>query len=355
MRATCCGAEVNDKGFRRALVRIVSEGPAEGTQGILVAAVLVVLIGIIGWVDYTTGSGITFVAVYVVPVVAGAVFCRTLEATLVAAAASIVWSISTTYTTGDDLLQWKFPANSILRFLILGFIVVLLSTLRDALLEARRSEQRSQDFLAFAAHQLRTPTAAASAAAQSLLARGGDPEDEEQLVRIAQETSRAGKLVASMLQFLRMDHTRGMPRTIIDLNVVCQEAIKRSRDVAAELDIETSANGSRPPMVEANPEALIEALCCLLDNARRHARTGVNITMLVQDGTAKVVVTDDGPGLPSGQHERAFTPFVSIDGRGGTGLGLAIARGLVEGQGGTLTYADDAFVMRVPLSRNSAR
>ena len=346
---------MNQRGFRGALVRIVSEGPAEGAKGILVAALLLVLIGLIGWIDYTTGSGITFVAVYVVPVVAGSVFCNTRVAMIVAAAASIVWSISTTYTTGDGLLQWKFPANSVLRFLILSLIVLLLSALRDALFEARRSEQRSQDFLAFAAHQLRTPTAAASAAAQTLLARGGTPDDEEQLVRIAHETSRAGKLVAAILQFLRMDHTRELPRTTVDLDSVCQEAIDRSRGVSAIVDVHTSVDSRQPPTVEANSDALIEAVCCLLDNARRHARTTVTVKTAVHNGTAELAVADDGPGLPPGQQEQAFAPFVSIDGHGGTGLGLAIARGLVEGQRGTLTYDDGAFVIRVPLSRNGAR
>ena len=346
---------MQEKGFRPALLRIVTGAPAQGARGVVVAIVLIIAICAIGWVDYTTGSGITFVAVYLVPVVAGAVFCNSTLAGAVAGGAALAWSASTSYTTDGKIELGRFLANSALRFVILGLIVVLLSALRDALLEARESEQRSQDFLAFAAHQLRTPTAAASAAAQTLLARGGAPEDEELLVRIAQESSRAGRLVAAILQFLRMDHARGMPRTIVDLDAVCQEAVNRSRDVASMIDMRPTTDGQPAATVEANADALIEALCCLLDNARRHARSRVSVTTEVKDGAAQLVVADDGPGLPAGQHEQAFAPFVSIDGRGGTGLGLAIARGLVEGQGGTLNYVDDAFVLRVPLSRNGTR
>ena len=117
------------------------------------------------------------------------------------------------------------------------------------------------------------------------------------------------------------------------------------------MSISTSLEAQPAPIVNANLDALAEAVCCLLDNARRHARAGVVITSAVADGHAELTVADDGPGLPAGQHEVAFAPFVSIDAQGGTGLGLAIARGLVEGQDGTLTYEDSSFVMRVPLSR----
>ena len=337
--------------FRAAFLRIITRGPAAGGQGVAVAVVLIAAIGAIGAIDYASGSGITFGAVYLVPVVAAGVWCTTLQATVVAAAAAVVWSGAGALLTDEQLWGVNFPTNSILRFFILGLIVVLLSALRDALLEARRSEQRSQDFLAFAAHQLRTPTAAASTAAQTLLARGGSPEDEELLVRIAHETTRAGRLVGSVLQYLRMHHHRGVTRTAVDLDAVCREALDRSRDAAAVVTVEAFVGGSQRPVVEANADALIEAVCCLLDNARRHARSTVHVRTAVADGNARLIVADDGPGLPAGHDEQAFEPFVSIDGHGGTGLGLAIARGLVEGQGGTLAYDDGDFVVQLPLGR----
>jgi signal transduction histidine kinase len=57
---------------------------------------------------------------------------------------------------------------------------------------------------------------------------------------------------------------------------------------------------------------------------------------------------DDGPGLPERVAERAFDPFVVLDGHGGSGLGLAIARGIARAHGGDLTYEDGRFVLRLP-------
>ena len=331
------------------LLRLITRGPVLGGPGVVLAALLVLALALIGVLDYASGSGITFVAVYLVPVVAAGVFCTAVLATLIAAMAAIVWSAATVWTTGDPLLGVRFPANSVLRFVILELIVLLLVALRDALLEARQSEQRSQDFLAFAAHQLRTPTAAASTAAQTLLARGGAPDDEELLLRIAHETTRAGRLVGSVLQYLRMHHHSGLPRAHVALDDVCREAIDRSRDAASVVSIKALIGADPAPTVDANADALIEAVCCLVDNGRRHARTAVYIRSAVIDGHATLVVGDDGPGLPPNHDEQAFEPFVSIDGHGGTGLGLAIARGLVEGQDGTLTYEEGDFVIRLPL------
>jgi len=340
---------------RDALVRTITRGPAVGTQAIAVVAVLVVSILVIGAIDSATGTGITFGPLYLVPVLAAAALCATRVAMGVAATGAIAWSIASYFASDRDLPGLRISANSVLRFLIFGLVVLLIAALRDAVHDARQSEQRSQDFLAFAAHQLRTPTAAASTAAQTLLAHGGTPENEELLVRIAQETRRAGRLVASILQYLRMHHHSGLPRTPINLDAVCREAIDRSRDVASMVTMMPCDGETSPPVVNANADALIEAVCCLLDNARRHARSTVQLRTNVHDSAAELIVSDDGPGLPPGHQEEVFAPFVSIDGRGGTGLGLAIARGLVEGQDGTLDYEGGDFVIRVPLESSPSR
>ena len=157
---------------RDALVRTITRGPAVGTQALAVVTVLVVLILVIGLTDDATGTGITFGPLYLVPVLAAAALCATTLALGVAATAAITWSIVSYYSGDQENPLLRITENSVLRFFIFGLVVVLIAALRDALLDARESDQRSQDFLAFAAHQLRTPTAAASTAAQTLLAHG---------------------------------------------------------------------------------------------------------------------------------------------------------------------------------------
>jgi signal transduction histidine kinase len=61
----------------------------------------------------------------------------------------------------------------------------------------------------------------------------------------------------------------------------------------------------------------------------------------------RVVVADDGPGVPDTEVEQVFARFVSLDGRGGSGLGLPIARSLARSMGGELRY-DEGFVLELP-------
>ncbi|MEW1957102.1 HAMP domain-containing sensor histidine kinase [Kineococcus sp. NPDC059986] len=80
---------------------------------------------------------------------------------------------------------------------------------------------------------------------------------------------------------------------------------------------------------------LAQVLDVLLDNALRHAGTGVQVSLSETDGVVEVLVDDDGPGIPVEDRPAALQRFWS--GRGGTGLGLAIADRLVRGHGGELT------------------
>jgi signal transduction histidine kinase len=336
--------------FRSRLLVVVAREPASAVRRATIAVALVALLTATGIVQSASGSTVTFGVAYLVPVLAAAVFCGAALAAAVAFSAALVWSLADAFISGHDELL-RIAANTLLRFVILGVVVVLVAALRDALLEARRAERRSQDFLAFAAHQLRTPTAAASAAAQTLLARGRPEEDEDLLVGIVHETARAGRLVRAVLQFLRSDHQGDLPRSTISIDNVCREAVARSREAASIVSLETHLGPEAAATVEVNAEALIEAVCCLVENGARHARSTVSITANNGGRSVEIAVADDGPGLPAGHEEEAFAPFVSLDGRGGTGLGLAIARGLVEGQGGTLQYDAGSFVLRLPVKR----
>jgi signal transduction histidine kinase len=99
----------------------------------------------------------------------------------------------------------------------------------------------------------------------------------------------------------------------------------------------------------------------LLDNAGRHARSAVVVTVRRDgDRNAVVEVGDDGDGVPAGDRERIFERFVRLDEArarddGGAGLGLAIARDVAARHGGTLTVRDAPtggalFELRLPIA-----
>ncbi len=90
---------------------------------------------------------------------------------------------------------------------------------------------------------------------------------------------------------------------------------------------------------EAEPHYLRRALSNLLTNAMRHAETRVQVSFVIEGDRARLLVDDDGPGVPEEAWERVFTPFLRLDdsrtrASGGHGLGLSIVRRIIYWHGG---------------------
>ena len=218
---------------------------------------------------------------------------------------------------------------------------------RAAEADARDAEATSRRFLADAAHQLRTPVAGLRASVDSLM-RTSDPDQVDQLLEnLARETARTGRLVNSLLRVAELDRGEPIDRARVDLVRIARAEVERARILAPALEI-----GINEPdgaiEVEGNGDAIAEALSNLLDNARRHARTSVRVTVGESCDDAVVAVRDDGLPVPEGLEERVFDRFASFDDRGGSGLGLPIARSIARSHGGDVVYEDRAFALLLP-------
>jgi signal transduction histidine kinase len=143
----------------------------------------------------------------------------------------------------------------------------------------------------------------------------------------------------------------------VDLDdVVERAAVDRRRPGGPPVE----TRGVRPVQVTGDEAQLARAVGNLLDNAVRHARSGVTVTLEEGEGRAVLTVADDGPGVPPEARELAFERFTRLDDArsadGGAGLGLAIARDIARRHGGDLFLASGGppggrFVLMLPVPR----
>lgn len=223
----------------------------------------------------------------------------------------------------------------------------MIDALDDAVTEARDAEARSRRFLADAAHQLRTPLTGLRASAETLLANPDGPDRDRMAANVAREAARLSRLVSSLLRVARLDRGEPLDQQPTDLCALLSSELDRQQSLAPGIAFTLSTPPeARATMITCDPDAIREAVANLLDNARRHARTAVTVEVRPEFGAVRVLVDDDGPGVPDVVADTLFDRFVSTD--GGSGLGLPIARGIVQAHGGRLVWDRDRFVLTLP-------
>jgi two-component system OmpR family sensor kinase len=201
-----------------------------------------------------------------------------------------------------------------------------------------------QRFVADASHELRTPLSTIRTNAEFLRQRSDATlaDRSAAIDDIVSEAERMSKLVDGLLVLARADAGVPIERRPVDLRAVAAEEARRVRPpgrVREEVGpVRVTADGSA--LVSGDAEALGRVVRSLLENAFRHGKPPVGITVAKRDGAVALEVRDAGTGLPSGSEERIFERFYRADPARtgeGTGLGLAIARAIVEAHGGTIS------------------
>ena len=215
-------------------------------------------------------------------------------------------------------------------------LAVTLNGMLDRL-DAGRARQR--EFVGDAAHELRSPLANMRTqleVAQRLGEKADWPAVADDLLT---DTARLSRLVDDLLLLARSDETAGLVRAEpVDLASLAVEVAERYPKTTVD-----AVEGEC--WVVGEPEALRRIVGNLLDNAVRHARSTVSVTVRPGGAYQVIVVADDGPGIPAEDRGRVFERFTRLDDArardaGGAGLGLAIVRQLVRRHGGTVTLAE---------------
>ncbi len=230
----------------------------------------------------------------------------------------------------------------------------MLSRLQGTQARLTRTLDEQRRFAADASHELRTPLTALRGDLEFLQAHDPPPEERDAiLAEMTEATLRMARMAEGLLSLARLDAGRRAQSKVIDI----PELLRSIIDPGERLELPAEVDGLH---VVGDPDSIYGIFSNLIENARKY---GGDLTVgLTHDAERiRVVVSDDGPGIPAEDRERVFDRF--FRGRdmrnepGGVGLGLAIAQGAAEAAEGSLTLlpTDAGTAFEVVLPRQTVR
>jgi two-component system OmpR family sensor kinase len=249
--------------------------------------------------------------------------------------------------TAEEIARTRDPSRVVPQSEADDEVSELARTLQGMLreLDAARGETeamlvRQRRFVADASHELRTPLTSVLVNLE-LLAESLHGDQGEAARSALRSSQRMRRLVADLLLLARTDVGRVIPHEPCDLALIVVEAASELGPVSEAHEISLDVERAGPVLVEGSRDELHRLTINLLENALRHTPAGTEIRVssrLDGDGQARLVVEDDGPGVPEHLRETLFERFVRGSGdRGGSfGLGLAIVRAVAETHGGSV-------------------
>jgi two-component system nitrogen regulation sensor histidine kinase NtrY len=147
-------------------------------------------------------------------------------------------------------------------------------------------------------------------------------------------------LVDEFSQFARMPAPRAVST---DVHALLDDALSLYRGLLSELEIRTHYEACLP-RVSIDPEQIRRVIHNLVDNAieamDRHGVIDIETRHDAKNNLVRIVVADNGPGIPAAEREKLFLPYYSTKQRG-SGLGLAIVRRIVAEHGGSIDVTDN--------------
>jgi two-component system sensor histidine kinase VicK len=216
--------------------------------------------------------------------------------------------------------------------------------------DRERRERAEREFVANAAHELRTPTAAILTAAEVLQAGAkDDPAAREQFIdHIAREAARLSRLSTAMLVLARAQTgAEPLERAPVPLADMLDEARAGiDRDARVTIDCPSDL------VVLADADLAYQLFSNVMANAGKHGGGDVAVEAVASGDHAVVAISDGGPGIDPAHRDRVFDRFYRVGPRGsdGFGLGLAIARDVATALGGSVDVTGNGGGTRVEVT-----
>ncbi len=205
--------------------------------------------------------------------------------------------------------------------------------LRDMSERMRNLVDERTHMLEAISHDLRTPLTRLRLRAERL-------PDVGTQANMLQDIGLINDMVGETLAYLR-DGRSGEDARLVDLPSLLQTVCAQFSDIGHVV----TYRGPPHFAFSCRAHVLSRAVANIVDNATKHAGCVTVALQSPDERTARIEVSDDGPGIPAALREKAFEPFFKGDtarpsGRSGFGLGLSIAREIVRGQGGDIELQD---------------
>jgi PAS domain S-box-containing protein len=232
--------------------------------------------------------------------------------------------------------------------------------------ERKRVEHLKSEFVSTVSHELRTPLTAISGALKLIASGMIGPINEKtgELLTIAvNNTERLAHLVNDLLDFEKI--TGGQLQfdfQVQPLKPLIERALASHQTYCIKEQVRLSLSGDIPDLeVSLDAQRFMQVLANLISNAIKFSPTEGQVSLSVEakEDRVRLIVSDQGPGIPMDFERRIFERFAQADSsdtrqKGGTGLGLAISKELIEGMHGHIGFYNNpnrgaSFWIELPL------
>ncbi len=229
---------------------------------------------------------------------------------------------------------------------IMGYIIVF-----QDITEQHKLETMQKEFVANVSHELRTPLTSIRSYIETLLE--GVPEEEKELSRdflrvINSEAVRMTRLVKDLLQLSKLDYQQTeWNESRFDLEEMVEQVVKKLEITAKEKNQTIAIEKLSPlPVFIGDKDRIEQVILNILSNAIKYTpdNGSIKVVMDYVGGNIRIIVEDNGIGIPEDDLPRIFERFYRVDKArsrelGGTGLGLSIAKQIIEAHNGNISIS----------------
>lgn len=217
-------------------------------------------------------------------------------------------------------------------------------------------EQKRQEFVSNASHELKTPLSSIKLISDSLLNADNAPQEtvREFLTDMNVQVERLTRIIDKLLTLTRMDNGGSVSRmefAVTDLTELCSNICKALRPLAEQKHIVLEYTADAAVYSKVERDRIWEAVYNIIDNSIKYTKDGgaVTVKLVKEESNVVITVKDTGIGIAEGEIYKIFDRFYRVDKAraretGGTGLGLSIALTAVELHGGNIKVESEEGV-----------